>query len=88
MLRKGHGDLYKLPAKEERRKQKAKRRGRSDQVSLIRFWTCLRILGMVYFCQIIQALQIFKSRVPKNQLMLKGRPMLAILKISNETERR
>ena len=29
---KGHGDLYKAPTKKERRKQKAKRRERLDQV--------------------------------------------------------
>ena len=28
----GHGGLYKAPTKEERRKRKAKRRGKSDQV--------------------------------------------------------
>ena len=32
MLRKGHGGLYKAPMKEERRKRKARRGGRSDQV--------------------------------------------------------
>ena len=32
MLGKGHGGLYKAPTKEERRKQKAERRERSDQV--------------------------------------------------------
>ena len=32
MLGKGHGGLYKDPKKEERRRQKAKRRERSDQV--------------------------------------------------------
>ena len=35
MLRKGHGGLYKAPTKAERRKRKAKRRARSDQVLLI-----------------------------------------------------
>ena len=33
MLGKGHGGIYKAPTKEERRKQKAKRRERSDQVN-------------------------------------------------------
>ena len=32
---KGHGGLYKAPTKEERRKQKAKRRERSDQVDKV-----------------------------------------------------
>ena len=32
MLGKGHGGLHKAPTKEERRKQKAKRRDRSDHV--------------------------------------------------------
>ena len=32
MLRKGHGGLYIAQAKEERRKQKARRRKRSDKV--------------------------------------------------------
>ena len=34
MLRKGYGDLYKAPTQEERRKQKATRRDRSNQVYL------------------------------------------------------
>ena len=32
---KAHGGLYKAPTKEERRKQKAKRRERSDQVEMM-----------------------------------------------------
>ena len=31
MLRKGHGDLFKAPTKEERRKRAAKRIERKDQ---------------------------------------------------------
>ena len=32
MLWKGHGGVYKAPTKEDRRKRKAKRRERSDQL--------------------------------------------------------
>ena len=44
MLRKGHGGLYKVPAKEERRKRKAKGRGGSDKFFYLRFeiWQVVR----------------------------------------------
>ena len=36
-MRKGRGDLYKAPTMEERRQQKAKGKGRSDQVCCLSF---------------------------------------------------